>query len=309
VAQSSEAGAKPRGPSHRVSILLLLMLAVFWGYNWVVMKVGIHESGPVVFAALRMIGGAGLLALAVLLMRRSFRIAEPWTVTAIGLTQTTAAQGLIAAALHGGQAGKSAVLNYTLPIWVMILSALFLNVRPKLGQWLATAVALAGIVTMAFIGGAPGSLTPVLFALAASFCWGVGVVLTQALLKRHPETDTVVLTTWQMLIGAVLLGGVALIVPEPIHWSTGFVLALLYNIGPATAVAFLLWFSLQRRIEAHVLSLIVLIVPLVGVVAGSIQLGERPSLPDTIGMALILVAIALMVLSQRKKPVLPPAEA
>jgi drug/metabolite transporter (DMT)-like permease len=222
-------------------------------------------------------------------------------VVAIGLTQTTAAQGLIAAALHGGQAGKCAVLNYTLPIWVMILSYLFLKVRPKLGQWIATGVALLGIVTMAFVGSQPGSLEPVLFALGASFCWGVGVVLTQSLLRRHPGIDTIVLTTWQMIVGAAVLGVVALLMPEPIHWTTGFVLSLLYNIGPATAVAFLLWFTLQRRIDANVLSLIVLIVPLVGVAAGSIQLGERPSVPDTVGMLLILAAIALMVLSQRRK--------
>jgi len=66
-------------------------------------------------------------------------------------------------------------------------------------------------------------------------------------------------------------------------------LAILYNVGPATAVAFMLWFSLQRRIEANVLSLIVLIVPLVGIAAGWLQLGERPSGADAIGMALILV--------------------
>ena len=301
---------RPR-TSHRVSLLLLLLLALFWGYNWVVMKVGIADSGPIVFAALRMVGGALLLALALIVMRRSLRIAEPWTVVAIGLTQTAAAQGLIAAALHGGEAGKSAVLNYTLPIWVMILSALFLKLRPKSAQWLATGIALAGIATMAFVGGKPGSLTPVLFAIAASFCWGVGVVLTQSLLNRHPGIDTVVLTTWQMIVGALVLGIVALLVPEPIHWTTGFVLSLLYNVGPATAVAFLLWFTLQRRIDAHVLSLIVLIVPLVGVVAGSIQLGERPSIPDTIGMILILAAIGLMVLTQRKKapaPITMPAD-
>jgi drug/metabolite transporter (DMT)-like permease len=99
-------------------------------------------------------------------------------------------------------------------------------------------------------------------------------------------------------------------VPEaPLHWTTSLVLSLIYNVGPASAVAFLLWFMLQQRIEANVLSLIVLIVPLVGIAAGWLQLGEQPSLPDAVGMALILSGIAVMVLSQRRKlPVTAQAE-
>ncbi|HVZ00993.1 MAG TPA: EamA family transporter [Dongiaceae bacterium] len=296
-----------------MSVLLLLGLAVCWGYNWVVMKVGVHDSGPVEFAAIRMFGGAMILLVVMLALRRPLRIVEPWTVAGIGLFQTTAAQGLIAMALHGGQAGKSAVLNYTLPIWVMILGFLFLKERPRLGQWVATAVALVGVVVMTFVGARPTSLQPVFLALGASVSWGCGVVLNQAFLRRHPgKIDTLVLTTWQMVIGGTLLAAVAVLVPEPpMQWSRELVLAVLYNVGPATAVAFLLWFALQRRIEANVLSLVVLIVPLVGIAAGWAQLGEQPSTTDAIGMALILAAIAVMVLSQRRRdpaPIIVPAD-
>jgi drug/metabolite transporter (DMT)-like permease len=47
--------------SHAGSLLLLLGLAVCWGYNWVVMKVGLHDAGPVAFAAIRCLGGAIIL--------------------------------------------------------------------------------------------------------------------------------------------------------------------------------------------------------------------------------------------------------
>jgi drug/metabolite transporter (DMT)-like permease len=301
-------GVEPRA-SHVVSILLLLGLAVCWGYNWVVMKVGVHDSGPVEFAAIRMCGGAAILFVVMLALRRPLRIAEPWTVAAIGLFQTTAAQGLIAMALHGGQAGKSAVLNYTLPIWVMVLGFLFLKERPRAGQWIATAVALIGVVVMTFGGGGPASLQPVFLALGASVSWGCGVTLNQAFMRRHPGTiDTLVLTTWQMAMGGVLLAVIAFFVPEPpMQWTTELTLAVLYNIGPATALAFLLWFTLQRRIEANVLSLIVLIVPLVGIAAGWVQLGEQPSGTDAIGMVLILAAIAVMVGTQRRRAPVPVA--
>lgn len=289
--------------SHAGSLLLLLGLAVCWGYNWVVMKVGLQDAGPVAFAAIRCLGGGLILGGVLLALRRSFRIVEPWTVAAIGLLQTALAQGLIAMALHGGQAGKSAVLNYTLPVWVMILGFLFLKERPRLMQWLATVVAFAGVMVMTFLNGKAVSLEPIFYALAASISWGAGVVVTQALMRRHEgKIDAVALTAWQLFIGGSVLSLLAFIVPEaPLHWTTSLVLALIYNVGPASAVAFLLWFMLQQRIEANVLSLIVLIVPLVGIAAGWLQLGERPTAPDAIGMALILTGIAVMVVSQRRK--------
>ncbi|MDQ7248549.1 DMT family transporter [Dongia sedimenti] len=297
--------------SHAGSLLLLLGLAVCWGYNWVVMKIGLHDAGPVAFAAIRCLGGAIILGCVLLALRRSFKIVEPWTVAAIGLLQTALAQGLIAMALSGGQAGKSAVLNYTLPVWVMILGFLFLKERPRLMQWLATAVAFGGVMVMTFLNETTISLAPIFLALSASICWGAGTVVTQSLMRRHNgRIDTVVLTAWQLFIGGVVLTALAFIVPEaPLHWTTSLVLALLYNVGPASAVAFLLWFMLQQRIEANVLSLIVLIVPLVGIAAGWLQLGERPTGPDAIGMALILAGIAVMVVSQRRKlPVTAQAE-
>jgi drug/metabolite transporter (DMT)-like permease len=302
--------------SHAGSLLLLLGLAVCWGYNWVVMKVGLHDAGPVAFAAIRCLGGAVILGLVLLALRRRFKMVEPWTIVAIGLLQTALAQGLIAMALHGGQAGKSAVLNYTLPVWVMILGFLFLKERPRPMQWLATLVAFTGVMVMTFLNGKAVSWEPIVFALSASICWGAGTIVTQALMRRHDgrigdgKIDALALTFWQLFIGGVVLTGLAFVVPEaPLNWTPSLILALIYNVGPASAVAFLLWFMLQQRIEANVLSLIVLIVPLVGIAAGWLQLGERPSLPDAIGMALILTGIAVMVVSQRRKlPVTAQAE-
>jgi drug/metabolite transporter (DMT)-like permease len=166
-------------------------------------------------------------------------------------------------------------------------------------------------MVMTFLNGKTGSPEPILYALSASICWGAGTVVTQQLMRRHAgRIDTLALTAWQLFIGGVVLTLLAFVVPEaPLHWTTSLVLALIYNVGPASAVAFLLWFMLQQRIEANVLSLIVLIVPLVGIAAGWLQLGEQPSVPDAIGMALILAGIAVMVLSQRRKlPVTAQAE-
>jgi drug/metabolite transporter (DMT)-like permease len=65
------------------------------------------------------------------------------------------------------------------------------------------------------------------------------------------------------------------------------------------AIATLLWLFILQRLPATISGLNALAVPLVGVVAAWIQLGERPSAAEGIGMALILGGLALLMSSQR----------
>jgi drug/metabolite transporter (DMT)-like permease len=105
--------------------------------------------------------------------------------------------------------------------------------------------------------------------------------------------DPLALAAWQMLAGAIMLCVVAFIVPEaPIEWSPGFVIALLYNIGPATPLAYVIWFFLLNRLDAGLAALGILLTPLLGLLLSTLQLGERPGLVEGVGMGLILIAIA-----------------
>jgi drug/metabolite transporter (DMT)-like permease len=92
----------------------------------------------------------------------------------------------------------------------------------------------------------------------------------------------------------------ALLVPErPIEWSATLAAALAFNAVGAMAVATLLWLYILHRLPTTISSLSSLIVPIVGVLAAWFQLGERPSVAEGAGMALILVALALLIAPQR----------
>jgi drug/metabolite transporter (DMT)-like permease len=73
--------------------------------------------------------------------------------------------------------------------------------------------------------------------------------------------------------------------------------ALVFSGVVGSGFAYLLWFEIVRRLPAMSASLGVLSVPVVGIVASMLVLGERPSVPDIIGFALILAAAACVVLS------------
>jgi drug/metabolite transporter (DMT)-like permease len=278
------------------ALALIATLSLIWGYNWVMMKVAVTYSPPFAFAALRFLGGAIVLMLTLKLMGRSLRFREllpRWRIlTLIGLLQTALCFGLVTWALSTGAAGRSAVLNYTMPLWVLVFSVLLLKERVPASQWWAAGLALVGIILISVDGGRSGSLPAVMLALGAGLAWGLGVVVTKRATRAGP-IDPLALTAWQMLAGAIMLCLVALIVPEaPIDWTPAFITALLYNIGPATPLAYVIWFTLLGRLDAGLAALGILLTPLLGLLLSTLQLGERPGLVEGVGMVLILIAIA-----------------
>jgi drug/metabolite transporter (DMT)-like permease len=100
----------------------LLMLTLIWGYNWVVMKLGVQYASPFQFAALRTFLGAAMLFLVLVLTKRPLALKEFPTMLALGLLQTCGFTGLLIWALVSGGAGKTAVLAYTMPFWVMLFA-------------------------------------------------------------------------------------------------------------------------------------------------------------------------------------------
>ncbi len=287
----------PSAPLPRWQALALIAtLSLVWGYNWVMMKVAVTYAPPFAFAALRFLGGAVVLMATLKLMGRSLRFREllpRWRViTLIGLLQTALCFGLVTWALSTGTAGRSAILNYTMPLWVLVFSMLLLKEKVPAAQWAAGALALIGIVLISIAGGKSGSLPAVMLALGAGLTWGLGVVVTKRAMRVAPM-DALALTAWQMLVGAIAMCIVALVVPEgPIDWSPAFITALLYNIGPATPLAYVIWFTLLNRLDAGLASLGILLTPLLGLLLSTLQLGERPGLVESTGMGLILLAIA-----------------
>jgi drug/metabolite transporter (DMT)-like permease len=274
----------------------LILLALIWGYNWVVMKIALRDCGPFTFAALRSMLGA--LMLFPLLPLKGGSVAPPKAIKGIillGLFQTAGFLGFTFWALVEGGAGKTAVLVYTMPFWVLILARLFLGERIRGAQWLAVLLSITGLLLIFEPWHGRGGLFSQVLAVLAGMFWAVSVILAKQLMKRE-EIPLLGLTAWQMLFGAIPLVIVAFFVPEgPVNWSSPFVFALLYNVIPGNAVAWLLWLYILEKLPAGVAGMGSLIIPVVGVLSAWLQLGERPGPFEAAGM--LLIGVALLILS------------
>lgn len=288
--------------SQRGALAALCGTILIWAYSWVVMKQALYWSGPFDFAALRYLLGAGVLFLALLVGRQSLR-PPPWPATiAIGLCQTAAFQGLEQWALVHGGAGHVALLAYSMPFWAVLLAWPLLGETPSARQWLGLLLAAAGLVCILAPWQGLGSPLGTALALAGGVGWAAGTVLSKRLFRRHAVTP-LALTAWQMLVGALVLGAIALVLPQPpIRWSAAFVGALAYSAVMASSVAWGLWLLVLKRLPTAVASLSSLGVPVVSVLLAWLILDERPDAMEWLGIALVLsglVAVAGVRLGRR----------
>lgn len=285
--------ARPHPPPGAIAALALL--ALIWGYNWVVTKIALGYAGALDFAALRTLLGAVSLFAALRVLGRPLR-PPPWRdVIVLGALQTTAFLGLSVWALIEGGAGQTAVLVYTMPFWVALIA------------WpvLAERVRDAGPIVLAFAGLmlilAPwswhGSLLSKLLAIFAGIAWAASVIYAKTLRGRP---DLLSLTAWQMLLGALPLAAAALAMPgREIEWSPQLAGALVFNI--ASSLGWVLWLYVLQKLPAGAASMGTLATPVVGALSAWLQLGEQPTVDEGAGMVMVGAALAwLSILALRQ---------
>ena len=295
--------SKPESPRW-TALLALIALALIWGYNWVQMKIAVQYAPPFQFAALRITLGALSLLCALAWLRKPLLPKEiPLTVWA-GILQIAGMYGFATWALVSGSAGRTSVLVYTMPLWTLLFAWLFLRERVRGLQWAAIALSITGLLLILDVQHLHGTIVSKVLALLAGVCWAGGAIIAKRV-RQTVTLDLLSFTTWQALAGAVPLLLLALLAPStPIVWSTPFIIALLYNVIPGTAIATLLWLYVLNRLSAGTAGLGVLLNPVVGVLAAWLQLGEKPTLIEAVGMGFIAIALALNAL-HAMRPSLP----
>lgn len=269
----------------------MLATVLIWAYSWVVMKQVLAYAGPFDFAALRYLLGAAVLFIALVVTRQPLRPPPLLLTIGIGLFQTAAFQGLGQWALRTGGAGHVALLAYTMPFWAVLLAWLILSDKPTRRHLIGLALAGLGLLCIIEPWHAMGSLVSTLLAIAGGICWATGTVLSKRMFLRH-KPSVLNLTAWQMLVGGMALGIVALAVPQrPIAWTGAFVAGLAYSVIVASSIAWWLWSIVLQRLPTAVASLSSLGVPIVSVLLAWSILHEQPSLMEWLGIAFVVTGL------------------
>ncbi|HEV8019614.1 MAG TPA: EamA family transporter [Candidatus Lustribacter sp.] len=274
-------------------MLAVVALALVWGYTWVVLKVATSGASPFVLVAMRMVlGAASLFALAAL-SRKPLKSPPAGPTALIGICQVTLMSSFQVLALSTGGAGKTALLVYTFPFWIPLLSFGLLDERLTRGRVVAIVIAAIGLAFVLYPLDFGHDVLSKVFALASAVSWAFGSIFTKRFRAKH-DVDLLPFTAWQMAYGAIPVVILALAVPGGyVHFTPAFITALAYIVIFGSAIAFWLWFFIMERLSAVGAGIASLLVPVVGVLAAWIQLHERPGRTELIGMVLIVIALAI----------------
>lgn len=280
-----------------------MVIALSWGFNWPAVKLALNEMPIWSMRAVGLsVGSALLLLLAWATGRRLTVAPRHWPALLLAaLLNVTAFNVLTAVAQTLMPTSRAVILAYTMPLWTALLARIFLGERLTARRRTALAFGAAGL-TAVLAPLAPELRQPALqqavaAILAAAIAWAGGtIVMKRATFAGDPLANT----TWQLAIGAltVWLGAYHFEARELATMSfwpkslAGWG-GLLYNSVIGIAFSYFLWFGMVARLPAAAAAISVLLVPVVGVTASMVIIGEVPSFADGLGFLLITAAVAI----------------
>jgi drug/metabolite transporter (DMT)-like permease len=271
------------------------LLVVFWGFNYIFVNVGLGSASPSWLAALRALTGTAASVPIVLAFGRwgTLDLAGKRDALLLGLPTTGLFFGLWFWAQTFVLPGVAAVVVYTFPLWVAILSYPILGHRLGPRHWISVAVGFVGVALIAQIlaSGSHALYVPALVALVgAAASWGLATVLFQ---RRFPAEQMVEANLYQLVGGsAFLIAWTLVVAPYPLpHWDTGLVVSLLWMGILGTSVAYAIWSILLGRVRAATASAFLFLVPVVTLAASAVLFGERLSYLQLVGVGLVLASI------------------
>jgi drug/metabolite transporter (DMT)-like permease len=281
-------------------LLFLAITSVGWGFNWPVTKYLLGELPPLTLRGVTGVIGALLLAAFALMRSQSLAVTEgqwPRLVMAAVLN-VTGWMVLMGLALLWLPASEAALIAYTMPVWASMLAWPVLGERPTLLRTISLVMAFAGLASIMGGNGFVASvekLPGILMALTGAIGFALGTVLAKKLpIKLPPITAA----AWQIGIGCFPVAVVGLAI-ETTHLERvtqlGWAL-LFYSTVIQFCVAYVSWFAALARLPASVAAIGTMAVPVIGVVASAIALGE-PLGPGQI--AALVLTLAAVVLATR----------
>jgi drug/metabolite transporter (DMT)-like permease len=200
------------------------------------------------------------------------------------------------------QAGRAAIIAYTMPMWAILISRLLLKEHVTRMRLWALAFGFAGLFLLLWpdIQAVEAAPAGALFMLGAAFCWAAGTVLVKFFQWHMPAT---LVMGWQLLIGGIPVVFGAFLA-EPLAAVSGIslraLLALIFLV--AFPIIFCHWafFMVVQIFPANVAALSTLSIPAIGVFSSALLLGEPLNPGELAALSLVVVSLGLTSLSKRR---------
>jgi len=264
--------ARTDNVSLRHALLAVVVMAV-WGSNFVVIHFGLEHLPPLMFAALRF---AFALFPAVLFIRRP---AVPWrNLAAYGVLIGAGQFGILYIAMDGQITPALASLVVQMQVFfTMALAAYQDGERVRPFQWLALSICIVGLALIMLRTDASTTPLGLVLVLVAALCWAGGNMV----IRRTPDANMLGYVVWAslfsippLLAGSFVLEGWTAIAHGFAHADLTTAAAVVWQAVGNTLFGYAVWGWLLSRYPVAAIAPMSLLVPVFGIAASALWLGE-----------------------------------
>ena len=274
----------------------LLLTVIFFGTNFVAVKLVVEFVPPLLFAAARFTFAGLLLFLILRLLEPETRLARSdfLPVIGLGVVGITLTQSVFTIGVSLTTAANTALIYSTAPVWGMLLGFFLGLERPRFSGVAGVGLCLVGVATVVYggldLGGT--SLPGDALILAAAVCWGCYTMLSIGLLRRY---SPLAVAAYPMVLGGLAAFPLALVdLDVDVAALDGTVwFAALYSTLCSSAFGFAAWQRGVSRVGANRVLVYQYLVAVTGVTAGILLLSESFGLQQVLGAVVVLAGVYL----------------
>jgi len=295
--------------NRRVVAALYALICLIWGSTWLAIKVSLVGVPPFLGAGLRFLLATTMVGLVLGLRRKQIELTrdDKVCVLSLGLLVFWLDYACVYWAELHISSGLTAVLFSTMPLMTALLSAFWTRSETLRARNVAgILIGVAGTALLFWPHERLGVMQALgmLSTLTGSLCAAINLVT----MKKHGRhSDPFVLNFLGMGLGAVclLLMSAALERWTTVVWTRSNVLAILYLSLFGSVIAFSAYYYLIKRMDATIVSLSTLIIPIVALALGRAFLDETVTPAAVVGIVTILAGVGVAILPRavdRRRP-------
>lgn len=289
----------------RNGALLIVVAGVFWATMGIFVRaLGRFGFDSIQISAFRLLAaGIGFWVMLALKHRRGMmiRLRDVPLFLGLGIGSISVMTCCYFAAIGMLTMSAAAILLYTSPIWVMLMSALFFRERITRRKVLALALAFSGCALVSGIRSGGANAAGVLVGVASGIAYGLYSILGSIALRRY---STYTVTAWGFSIAALAVLALArpgdMLAKIANAESLPPLIGLVIATGMVTAVIPYLLYTLGlEHVEPSRAAILATSEPMVASILGMLVFGEEMRAASLAGVMCILAAIVLLNLKEK----------
>lgn len=280
--------------------ILIIIAGCFWGSMGIfVRKLGAYGFSSIQIVAIRVTLAALVFSVLLAIKDRSgFRISlrDIPLFLGLGLGSILFFTVCYFTAITMMSLSTAAILLYTSPIWIMLMSVLFFHEKLDRRKIFALILSFAGCVLVSGISGGEMTLAGLLVGLGSGVGYGLYSILGTIALRRYSPYTVTAYTFLIAAAGAWLICNPREMMSIFVDVADlGMLLLLCFLTALVTAVIPFLAYTLGlRSVEAGKAGILATIEPLVATLIGILVFSEPLTILSGIGIILILSAVVLL---------------